>query len=124
MATVIEEWGRIDVLVNNGRYVGPGHMDHFVDTPIEVLDRHVQANVMAPVILTKAGPPPDGGARRWRESSTWPSSSGAMDPPPPAGWRGGWGLGYGAMSKAALHRVAGILALGSRRTASAPAILS
>ena len=37
-----------------------------------------------------------------------------MDPPAPAG-AGGWGLGYG-MSKGALHRIAGILAveLGSR----------
>src|SRR5947209_5411851 len=25
--TVLDEWGRIDVLVNNGRYIGPGHMD-------------------------------------------------------------------------------------------------
>ena len=37
------------------------------------------------------------------------SSSGAMDPPAPAG-QGGWGLGYG-MSKAALHRLAGMLAV-------------
>jgi NAD(P)-dependent dehydrogenase (short-subunit alcohol dehydrogenase family) len=32
-----------------------------------------------------------------------------MDPPAPAG-QGGWGLGYG-MSKGAVHRLAGILAL-------------
>ena len=53
MATVLERWGRIDVLVNNGRYVGPGHMDRLLDTPVELLDRHLEANVMAPVILTK-----------------------------------------------------------------------
>src|SRR5690242_15347048 len=23
---VLREWGRVDVLVNNGRYIGPGHM--------------------------------------------------------------------------------------------------
>jgi NAD(P)-dependent dehydrogenase (short-subunit alcohol dehydrogenase family) len=37
------------------------------------------------------------------------STSGTMDPPSPAG-QGGWGLGYG-MSKGALHRMAGILAV-------------
>ncbi len=25
----MSEWGRIDVLVNNARYIGPGHMDWF-----------------------------------------------------------------------------------------------
>jgi NAD(P)-dependent dehydrogenase (short-subunit alcohol dehydrogenase family) len=42
------------------------------------------------------------------------SASGTVDPPAPAG-EGGWGLGYG-MSKAALHRMAGmlVLELGSR----------
>jgi len=34
VATVRAEWGHIDVLVNNGRYIGPGHMDHIVDTPV------------------------------------------------------------------------------------------
>ena len=37
------------------------------------------------------------------------SSSGTMYPSAPAG-QGGWGLGYG-MSKAALHRLAGMLAI-------------
>ena len=52
-ATVLARWGRIDVLVNNGRYVGPGHMDQLPDTPVELLDRHLEANVMAPVLLTR-----------------------------------------------------------------------
>ncbi len=108
VATVLDRWGRIDVLVNNGRYVGPGHMDLILDTPVELLDRHLAANVMAPVILTKLVVPPmverGGGV-----VINLASSSGAMDPPAPAG-RGGWGLGYG-MSKAALHRLAGMLAV-------------
>src|SRR5579863_3769321 len=56
--SVLDRWGRIDVLVNNGRYVGPGHMDRILDTPVELLDRHLAANVMAPVILTKLVVPP------------------------------------------------------------------
>jgi NAD(P)-dependent dehydrogenase (short-subunit alcohol dehydrogenase family) len=108
VATVLDHWGRIDVLVNNGRYVGPGHMDRILDTPVDLLDRHLAANVMAPVILTKLVVP------QMVERGTGvvinlASSSGTMDPPAPAG-QGGWGLGYG-MSKAALHRLAGMLAV-------------
>jgi NAD(P)-dependent dehydrogenase (short-subunit alcohol dehydrogenase family) len=113
VATVLEQWGGIDVLVNNGRYVGPGHMDQIIDTPVELLDRHLAANVMAPVILTKLVLP----GMLERDHGVvinLASSSGTMDPRTPAG-QGGWGLGYG-MSKAALHRLAGMLAveLGAR----------
>ncbi|MGD0379780.1 MAG: SDR family oxidoreductase [Acidimicrobiales bacterium] len=106
VATVLDRWGRVDVLVNNGRYVGPGHMDQILDTPIELLDRHLAANVIAPVILTKLVLP-QMVERGHGVVINLASSSGAMDPPAPAG-RGGWGLGYG-MSKAALHRLAGML---------------
>jgi NAD(P)-dependent dehydrogenase (short-subunit alcohol dehydrogenase family) len=108
VATVIERWGRIDVLVNNGRYVGPGHMDLLLDTPVELLDLHLQANVMAPVILSKLVLP----QMVYRGHGiiiNLASSSGTMDPPRPAG-SGGWGLGYG-MSKGALHRLAGMVAV-------------
>jgi NAD(P)-dependent dehydrogenase (short-subunit alcohol dehydrogenase family) len=105
---VLERWGRIDVLVNNGRYVGPGHMDPMLETPVELVDLHLQANVMAPVILAKLVLPQmiDRGHGVVLNLA---SSSGNMDPPAPAG-HGGWGLGYG-MSKAALHRMAGIVAV-------------
>jgi NAD(P)-dependent dehydrogenase (short-subunit alcohol dehydrogenase family) len=108
VATVFERWERIDVLVNNGRYVGPGHMDKLMDTPVELLDRHLEANVMAPVILTKLVL--EHMINRGRGVIiNLVSTSGSMDPPKPAGL-GGWGLGYG-MSKAALSRAAGILAV-------------
>jgi NAD(P)-dependent dehydrogenase (short-subunit alcohol dehydrogenase family) len=113
VATVEERWGRIDVLVNNGRYIGPGHMDHFIDTPAELLDRHLQANVMSPLILTRLVL--DGMLERGSGIIVnLTSSSGLTDPPGPAG-AGGWGLGYG-MSKGAIHRAAGLLAkeLGDR----------
>jgi NAD(P)-dependent dehydrogenase (short-subunit alcohol dehydrogenase family) len=105
---VIEEWGGVDVLVNNGRYVGPGHMDRFVDTPLELLDLHLDANVMAPLALAKRVLP--GMLERGGGVVVNITSSAAYeDPPAPAG-DGGWGLGYG-ISKAGLHRIAGILAL-------------
>ena len=106
VATVLERWGRVDVLVNNGRYIGPGHMDLFMDTPVELHDKHLEANVMAPIILSRLVLP----AMLERGDGViinMASGSGTTDPPAPAG-QGGWGLGYG-MSKAALHRIAGLL---------------
>jgi NAD(P)-dependent dehydrogenase (short-subunit alcohol dehydrogenase family) len=107
-ATVLERWGHVDVLVNNARYIGPGHMDHVLDTPIELFDRHIEANAVAPLILIKQVLPSmlvAGGGVVVNVAS----SAGVTDPPAPAG-EGGWGLGYG-LSKAAAYRIAGILAL-------------
>src|SRR4051812_47276601 len=107
-ATVLAEWGRIDVLVNNGRYIGPGHMDFIVDTPVRVLRDHLEANALAPVVLIKEVLP--GMLERGRGTIINVTSSVAFeDPPGPAG-EGGWGLGY-AFSKGALHRIAGVLAV-------------
>ncbi len=106
VTTVLERWGAIDVLVNNGRYIGPGHMDRFLETPLELLDRHLEANVMAPLVLLRLCLP--GMRERGRGLVAHITSSVAwMDPPAPAG-EGGWGLGY-AMSKGAAHRVAGLV---------------
>jgi NAD(P)-dependent dehydrogenase (short-subunit alcohol dehydrogenase family) len=105
---VLDEWGRIDVLVNNGRYVGPGHMDHILDTPISVLRDHLEANTLAPVVLIKAVVPQMielGGGTVINITS----GVAYEDPPAPAG-EGGWGLGYAA-SKGALHRISGVLAV-------------
>ena len=112
-ATVLDAWGRVDVLVNNGRYIGPGHMDLFIDTPIDILDKHLQANVLAPLVLAQAFLP--GMIERGRgDIVNITSASGYADPTKPAG-DGGWGMGYG-ISKGAFHRVAGFLAceLGDR----------
>jgi NAD(P)-dependent dehydrogenase (short-subunit alcohol dehydrogenase family) len=105
---VLAEWGPVDVLVNNGRYIGPGHMDRFMDTPLELLDLHLEANVMSPLALTKQLLPGmlDRGSGVIVNIT---SGAGYHDPPAAAG-AGGWGLGYG-ISKGALHRIAGILAL-------------
>jgi NAD(P)-dependent dehydrogenase (short-subunit alcohol dehydrogenase family) len=107
VATVLERWGRVDVLVNNGRYVGPGHMDSFLDTPIDLHEKHLEANVLAPIVLTKLVLP-----QMLERGEGYivnvASGAGASDPPAAAGKPGGWGLGYG-MSKGALHRLAGIL---------------
>jgi NAD(P)-dependent dehydrogenase (short-subunit alcohol dehydrogenase family) len=108
VATVLERWGRIDVVVHNGRYIGPGHMDRFLDTPIPVLEQQLQANVVAPLVLNKLILPrmvEQGGGTVVNISS----ASGYGDPTKPAG-DGGWGMGYG-ISKGAFQRVAGFLAV-------------
>lgn len=106
--TVLAEWGPLDVLVNNGRYIGPGHMDRFADTPLELLDVQLRANVIAPLMLVKRFLP--GMIERGAGTIVNITSAAAyLDPREPAG-AGGWGMGYG-ISKGALHRVAGVLAV-------------
>jgi NAD(P)-dependent dehydrogenase (short-subunit alcohol dehydrogenase family) len=107
VTTVLERWGRIDVLVNNGRYIGPGHMDRFVDTPVDLLEKQIQANAIAPLYLTKLVLP-QMLARGSGKVINITSACAVLDPPAPIG-EGGWGLGYG-MSKAAIHKQVGILA--------------
>jgi NAD(P)-dependent dehydrogenase (short-subunit alcohol dehydrogenase family) len=107
VATVLERWGRVDVVVHNGRYIGPGHMDLFLDTPVELIEKQIYANAIAPLHINRMVLP--GMIERGTGAIVSISSaSGYADPTAPAG-SGGWGLGY-AMSKGAFHRVAGLLA--------------
>jgi len=102
----LERWGRIDVIVHNARYIGPGHMDRFLDTPIELIERQLEANVIAPLAIDRVLLPAmiAGGGGTIVDIT---SAAAYADPTHPAG-DGGWGLGYGA-SKAAFHRIAGFL---------------
>jgi NAD(P)-dependent dehydrogenase (short-subunit alcohol dehydrogenase family) len=98
----LERFGRIDVLVNNGRYVGPGHMDLFEDTPVELLERMILCNVVAPLHLIKLCLPVmkrQGGGIIINITS----SAGEVETPAPIG-KGGWGLGY-SLTKAAFNRM-------------------
>ena len=105
-AILLERWGRVDVVVHNGRYVGPGHMDRFLDTPIELIEKQLAGNLIAPLVLNQLLLP----AMIARGGGTLidiTSAAGYADPAEPAG-KGGWGLGY-AVSKGAFQRVAGLL---------------
>jgi len=107
-ATVLERWGRVDCVVHVARYIGAGHMDKFLDTPMEQLEKHIEGNVLATLRLNKYFVPSmiaNGGG----SIMNFTSGAGFAAPPKPAG-EGGWGLCYG-VSKAAVHRIAGILAL-------------
>jgi len=107
-AAVLESWGRIDVLVNNAIYTGPGGMVPFMELTVEQLETRLSANVVSQVVMTKAVLPAmlDAGAGVIIDVT---SHVAVADPTAPVG-RGGWGLGYAA-SKGAFHRVAGILAV-------------
>jgi len=104
----VDEWGRIDVLVNNAIDTGPGDMSLFGETPVEQLEAKLAANVVSQVVLIKAALP--GMLERGDGTIINVTSTVAMiDPTAPAG-EGGWGAAY-AMSKGALHKLAGILAV-------------
>lgn len=103
---VLAEWGRIDCLVSSARYVGPGHMDRLLDTPLRLVEDHLRANVTSPLALIQRVLPAmieNGGG----SIIVLTSASGYTDPPAAAG-EGGWGMGYG-ISKAGAHRIPGIL---------------
>jgi len=102
VATAVERFARIDVLVNNGRYVGPGHMDPFEDTPVDLIEQMLLCNVIAPLHLIKLCLP----AMRRQGGGiviNITSSAGERETPAAIG-QGGWGLGY-SLSKAAFNRM-------------------
>ncbi|MCW5891530.1 MAG: SDR family NAD(P)-dependent oxidoreductase [bacterium] len=102
VAAALARFGRLDVLVNNGRYVGPGHMDAFEDTPDALLEQMFVCNVFAPLALIRLCLP------AWKRQGSGivvnvTSSAGTTETPAPIG-QGGWGLGY-SMTKAAFGRM-------------------
>ncbi|MCB2063892.1 MAG: SDR family oxidoreductase [Novosphingobium sp.] len=106
--TVLERWGGVDLLVHNARFIGPGHMDKIIETPVEVLEKHVQGNALSPLVLSRYLLPAmveQGGG-----TVIYITSTAAYESPPRAAGEGGWGLSYG-MSKAAGHSMAGIVAV-------------
>jgi NAD(P)-dependent dehydrogenase (short-subunit alcohol dehydrogenase family) len=107
IASALERFGRIDVLVNNGRYVGPGHMDPFEETPLELYEQMFVCNVFAPLELIRLCLP------AWKRQGggiviNVTSSAGQIETPQPIG-KGGWGLGY-SLTKAAFSRMVSGLA--------------
>lgn len=108
VADTIAEWGRIDVLVNNAIYQGPGLMADFLEGSIEELEKVFAGNVIAQVRLTRLVLR-HMIARGEGIIVNLTSEAGMVDPPLKLA-EGGWGYAHGA-TKAALHRMAGILHL-------------
>ena len=105
------QWGPIDVLLNNGIYVGPANMQLFLDLSLESVEELFSANVFNQIHVTRRVLP---GMleRKTGVVINMVSGAGLSDPPMPAG-QGGWGFAYGA-SKGALHRMVGVLAVEHR----------
>jgi NAD(P)-dependent dehydrogenase (short-subunit alcohol dehydrogenase family) len=53
MQALLGEWGGVDLVVNNGRHIGPGLMDTVLDTPIEQYPLFVMAHGVAPIRITQ-----------------------------------------------------------------------
>jgi NAD(P)-dependent dehydrogenase (short-subunit alcohol dehydrogenase family) len=102
--TVLEEWGRIDVLFNNAIFQGGATMDRILDLTAPAMEALVRGNYVHQVVLTQQVLPHmvERGSGR---VINMVSGSARLDPIAPAG-EGGWGIGYSA-SKAAFARVAG-----------------
>ena len=47
------EWGHIDLLLNNGIYTGPGNMQRLLELPDGEMETMFKANVFAPTFLTQ-----------------------------------------------------------------------
>jgi NAD(P)-dependent dehydrogenase (short-subunit alcohol dehydrogenase family) len=95
-------WGRVDVLVNNAIYQGPGTMDRILDLPLELAERCLVGDYLHPLLLTQLLLPQmlERGSGRLVNML---SEAAFTTPPAPAG-AGGWGVAYAA-AKAAFHRV-------------------
>jgi NAD(P)-dependent dehydrogenase (short-subunit alcohol dehydrogenase family) len=50
---LLDQWGGVDVVVNNGRHIGPGLMDTILDTPVEQYPLFLTAHGVAPIRITQ-----------------------------------------------------------------------
>ncbi|MCU1389317.1 MAG: oxidoreductase [Ilumatobacteraceae bacterium] len=99
-------FGRVDVLISNAIYQGPGINDPALTVGIEMIDRVVSADAITPLILVQAVLP--GMLERGSGVIVHLTSGAAtLSPRAPFG-KGGWGLAY-AIAKGGAHRIVGVL---------------
>jgi NAD(P)-dependent dehydrogenase (short-subunit alcohol dehydrogenase family) len=107
VSSLLDAWGGVDVLVNNGRHLGPGLMDTVLDTPVADYAKFLQAHALSAIRITQLLIP----AMVQRGGGTVLTvSSGAAYEYYPANvpGQGGTGLGY-RLGKAAGHMLAGAI---------------
>lgn len=106
--TATDHFRTIDILINNAIYQGPGLMSDLLKSDFADIEKTFDANVLAQLYLVRALLPD----MLMRGSGTiinLTSEAGMVDPPLKLA-DGGWSFAHGA-TKAALHRMAGILHL-------------
>jgi NAD(P)-dependent dehydrogenase (short-subunit alcohol dehydrogenase family) len=99
----VERWGRVDVLVNNAPYSGPGSDARVLAIDLEMAARIFEANHLNQLYLTQLVLP--GMLERVSGTIINLGSGSALVPPPAPAGEGGWSLAYCA-SKAAFHQIA------------------
>lgn len=107
MDDVVEQtlarWGRIDLLLNNALYQGPGLMYPFASFEFEQLEKSVLGNLVNQAYLARRVLPTM--IRQGAGVYVSLTSRAALMPPPAPPANGGWGFVYGA-PKSAFHRIA------------------
>ena len=105
---VMDEWGRLDVLVNNALYMGRAFFAMFVDTPWDALRQMIDINTRAGLLLVHCAVPvmikQGSGALVYLTTGI---ESQSKDPRLPG--EGATGLGY-SVSKVAMDQLAPLLA--------------
>lgn len=103
-AVVLNEWGRVDLLVNNAiAHVHGGH-ERLLAQDLAVAEQMVRGNYLHQLALVQAVLP--GMVERGSGTIVQMASGSATTDPPAPPDEGGWGLAYAA-SKAAVGRLAG-----------------
>lgn len=103
VAQVLEHFGRIDILVNNAIYQGPGLMYLLGDVTQQQLEDSVAGNLLNQFYLTQKILP--GMLERGHGVVINMSSGSALMAPPAPADKGGWGFAYAA-AKSGFHRLA------------------
>lgn len=104
---VLSEWGRIDVVVNVAHYRGPGYDAGLIGTPLEVFEKTLTGDILAPLLILQKVVP--GMVERGTGTIVQMSSFVAANNPPGPPGKGGWGMAY-AVGKGGFDRIAGVLA--------------
>jgi NAD(P)-dependent dehydrogenase (short-subunit alcohol dehydrogenase family) len=105
MAALEESWGGVDLVVNNGRHIGPGLMDTILDTPVEEYEKFLLAHGVNAIRIVQLALP--GMLERGRGTViTISSGAGTNWYPQGIPGHGGVGLGY-RIGKAAGHTIVG-----------------
>lgn len=99
----LERWGRIDVLVNNALYQGPGLMHAFAEFTFEQFEKSVLGTLVNQAYMARRVLPVM--VRQGEGAIICLSSNAAVSGPPAPPGKGGWGFVYGA-PKSAFHRIA------------------